>query len=40
VDTAAAAVFDRVILKLVERVADDPARPQWYRDSFFRRFAN
>ncbi|HEV3198317.1 MAG TPA: M20/M25/M40 family metallo-hydrolase, partial [Bryobacteraceae bacterium] len=40
VDTAAAAVFDRVILKLVERVADDPARPQWYHDSFFRRFAN
>jgi len=40
VDTAAAALFDRVILKLVERVADDSARPQWYQDSFFRRFAN
>jgi hypothetical protein len=40
VDTAAAALFDRVILKLVERVADDTARPQWYRDSFFRRFAH
>ncbi|HTS27124.1 MAG TPA: M20/M25/M40 family metallo-hydrolase [Bryobacteraceae bacterium] len=39
VDTAAAALFDRVILKLVERVADDSGRPQWYPDSFFRRFA-
>jgi hypothetical protein len=29
-----------VILKLVEQVADDPARPQWHQDSFFRRFAN
>jgi Zn-dependent M28 family amino/carboxypeptidase len=28
---AAAALFDRVILKLVERVADDPARPHWYQ---------
>jgi hypothetical protein len=39
VDKAAAALFDRVILKLVERVADDAARPHWYPDSFFRRFA-
>ncbi len=39
VDTAAAALFDRVILKLVERVADDAARPKWYQDSFFRWFA-
>ena len=39
VDTAAAALFDRVILKLVESVADNAARPQWYQDSFFRRFA-
>ena len=39
VDKAAAALFDRVILKLVERVADDAARPHWYADSFFRRFA-
>ena len=39
VDTAAAALFDRVILALIEQVADTPARPQWYQDSFFRRFA-
>lgn len=39
VDQAAAAKFDRVILSLLERVADSPDRPQWNRDSFFARFA-
>ncbi|HEX5473351.1 MAG TPA: M20/M25/M40 family metallo-hydrolase [Vicinamibacterales bacterium] len=39
VDTEAAATFDRVILGLLERVADDPARPTWNPDSFFKRFA-
>ena len=39
VDKAAAAKFDRVILSLLERVADDPARPHWNSDSFFKRFA-
>ena len=39
VDTAAAALFDRVIADLLERVADDPARPEWNQDSFFKRFA-
>jgi hypothetical protein len=39
VDTAAAAKFDRIILRLLEKVADDKARPQWHQDSFFRRFA-
>ena len=39
VDKAAAALFDRVILGLIERVADDAARPHWYESSFFRRFA-
>jgi hypothetical protein len=39
VDTAAAALFNRVIARLVQRVADDPARPQWKQDSFFKRFA-
>jgi len=38
VDREAAAQFDRVILGLLERVADDPARPQWKPDSFFKRF--
>jgi len=39
VDTEAAAKFDRVILRLLQRVADDPARPKWNDTSFFKRFA-
>ncbi len=39
VDKAAAALFNRVILNLVTRIADASAKPQWYRDSFFKRFA-
>jgi hypothetical protein len=39
VDTAAAAHFDRIIADLLERVADDPSRPHWNSDSFFKRFA-
>ena len=39
VDKAAAAQFNDIILRLIERVADANARPQWKPDSFFRRFA-
>ena len=39
VDTAAAAKFDRIILRLMEMVANDAARPEWRQDSFFKRFA-
>jgi hypothetical protein len=39
VDQAAAALFNHVIANLIERVADDPARPHWNPDSFFKRFA-
>ena len=39
VDTAAAAKFDRIILRLLEKVANGAARPEWHEDSFFRRFA-
>ena len=39
VDTAAAAKFDRIILRLMETVANDAARPSWHQDSFFKRFA-
>lgn len=39
VDTAAAALFNHVIANLLQRVADDPARPRWKDDSFFKRFA-
>jgi hypothetical protein len=38
VDKEAAAKFDHVIATLLERVANDPARPEWYKDSFFKRF--
>jgi hypothetical protein len=38
-DTAAAAKFDRIILRLMEMVANDAARPSWRQDSFFKRFA-
>jgi hypothetical protein len=39
VDKAAAAQFDDIILNLAERVANEPSRPRWNPDSFFRRFA-
>ena len=39
VDIEAAAKFDRVILGLLQRVANDPARPHWNDTSFFKRFA-
>jgi Zn-dependent M28 family amino/carboxypeptidase len=39
VDQASAALFNHVIANLLERVADDPARPHWNPDSFFKRFA-
>ena len=38
VDLAAAATFNRIILGLLQRVANDEARPSWYDGSFFRRF--
>jgi hypothetical protein len=40
VDLEAAAKFDRVIMRLLQRVANDQARPAWNDASFFRRFAN
>ncbi len=39
VDLVAAARFNELLLKLTERVADAPTRPQWKQTSFFRRFA-
>jgi hypothetical protein len=39
VDLHAAGQYNRLMLKLAETVADQPARPQWKPDSFFRRFA-
>jgi Peptidase family M28 len=39
VDLEAAATFNRVILGLLLRVANDKARPTWNEESFFKRFA-
>ena len=39
VDIEAAAKFNRVILGLLQRVANDTSRPQWNDTSFFKRFA-
>jgi len=39
VDLQAAGEYNRLMLKLAETVADAAARPEWKRDSFFRRFA-
>jgi Zn-dependent M28 family amino/carboxypeptidase len=39
VNIEAAALFDRVIMTLLQRVANDTARPAWNPDSFFKRFA-
>jgi hypothetical protein len=40
VDVDAAARFNRVILGLLQRVANDPERPRWNDTSFFKRFAS
>jgi len=39
VDKEAAALFNRVIMGLLQNVANDPKRPTWNADSFFKRFA-
>jgi len=39
VDLAAAGRFEDVMFALTVEVADDPARPAWKSDSFFKRFA-
>ena len=39
VDLAAAAVYEEVIRGLMISVAQNPRRPQWKQDSFFRRYA-
>ena len=39
VDAAAAAQFNHVIANLLQRVANGAARPEWNKDSFFKRFA-
>lgn len=38
VDKPAAAEFNMFVMKLMERVADAPSRPEWKRESFFSRY--
>ena len=40
VDLEGAARFNHIILELAKRVANQPERPQWKKDSFFQRFAS
>jgi hypothetical protein len=39
VDKTAAATFDRLMARLLERIANRDARPRWKDSSFFKRFA-
>jgi hypothetical protein len=39
VDLATAAAYEEIIRALTIEVADDPVRPAWKPDSFFRRYA-
>ncbi|MGH7785149.1 MAG: M20/M25/M40 family metallo-hydrolase, partial [Candidatus Binatia bacterium] len=39
VDLASAGKYEEIIRQLMIKVADDPQRPQWKQESFFRRFA-
>jgi Zn-dependent M28 family amino/carboxypeptidase len=39
VDLATAAAYEEVIRALVIEIADNPKRPQWKQDSFFRRYS-
>ena len=39
VDLAAAAGYEEIMRGLMIAVANDPQRPQWKQDSFFRRYA-
>jgi len=39
VDLAAAAKYNKIVLRLAEAMADGDKRPQWNADSFFRRYA-
>ena len=39
VDKASAAKFNRIIASLLQKVADNAAKPQWKDESFFKRFS-
>jgi hypothetical protein len=37
VDPVAAAQFTAIISQLAERIADNPDKPSWYEESFYRK---
>ena len=39
VDIHAAALYEEIVRRLLVETAIEPARPEWHRDSFFRRYA-
>ena len=39
VELEAAAQFNRIVTTFVEEVANRSSRPQWQKESFFRRYA-
>ncbi len=39
IELAAAARFNQVLMALAEAVANRDSRPEWRRESFFKRFA-
>jgi Zn-dependent M28 family amino/carboxypeptidase len=39
VDLNSAATYEEIIRQLVITIANDPAKPEWHKDSFFRRYA-
>jgi Zn-dependent M28 family amino/carboxypeptidase len=38
-DKAAAGRFSRLVVRLLQKIGNDPSRPAWKEQSFFRRFA-
>ena len=39
VDKDGAGMFPQILTAMVERVANEPVKPSWKPDSFFKRFA-
>jgi Zn-dependent M28 family amino/carboxypeptidase len=40
IDSGTAETYNRIVLALIQAIGDDPARPRWKSDSFFRRFSD
>jgi hypothetical protein len=40
VDLRSAALYEEIVRRLLVQTANDPQRPQWKPDSFFKRYAS